>query len=328
MSDLGLGQDDKTIVILKGNEVHGFIVLDTQVAVLTTIAAQKYSKRLDESHEMLGSKSVAVVGCGSMGSKIATMLARSGVESFFLVDDDILFPDNLVRHDLDWRDVGSHKAEALADRLRRVNPAAKVTVRNIRMAGHESSGSAETAVASLAACDLIVDATANPDVFNLLANLVDNIHKPVVWAEVFGGGFGGLIARCRPDVEPPLQLMRRSIENWFQDRDYDPQRVARRYETDRDGVPMIADDADVTSIAAPAARLAIDTLLSREPSYFSRSAYVIGLGPEDKLFSQAFETYPIDLGEMPALAEKPKLSQEEAAAELGALAKMFEIKCD
>ena len=47
------------------------------------------------------------------GSKVGTMLARSGVARFFLADDDILFPDNFVRNDLDWRDVGSHKANAL-----------------------------------------------------------------------------------------------------------------------------------------------------------------------------------------------------------------------
>ncbi len=33
-------------------------------------------------------------------------LARSGVANLLLVDDDLFLPDNLVRHDLDWRDVG------------------------------------------------------------------------------------------------------------------------------------------------------------------------------------------------------------------------------
>ena len=56
--------------------------------------------RLPNSYAALAGQSVAVVGCGSLGSKIATSLARSGVRRFLLVDDDILVPANLVRNDL------------------------------------------------------------------------------------------------------------------------------------------------------------------------------------------------------------------------------------
>jgi len=55
----------------------------------------------------LSSKRVAVVGCGSAGSKIAASLARSGVRAFTLVDEDVFFPGNLVRNELDWRAVGA-----------------------------------------------------------------------------------------------------------------------------------------------------------------------------------------------------------------------------
>ena len=41
-----------------------------------------------------------------MGSKLAASLARSGVRRFVLVEEDVLLPENLVRNDLDWRDVG------------------------------------------------------------------------------------------------------------------------------------------------------------------------------------------------------------------------------
>lgn len=189
------------------------------------------------------------------------------------------------------------------------------------MAGQEASEDAESVLSKLATCDLIVDATANPNVFNLLSAIAEAAQKPVLWAEVFAGGVGGLIARSRPNVEPSPQLARRAIENWFAERVDSPVRAARDYATGGEGAPLIADDADVTAIAAPAARLAIDTLLTREPSYFTHSAYAIGLGP-GSVFSQAFETYPIDLGVAPA-AQKQTLTTEEAGVELTTIVKLF-----
>jgi hypothetical protein len=85
-------------------------------------------------------------------------------------------------------------------------------------------------------CDLIFDATANPDILNLVSAVAASVTKPVMWAEIFGGGTGGLIARCRPGVEPPPQYMRRAIENWFGERGPPPVRSTRTYETERDGV--------------------------------------------------------------------------------------------
>ena len=183
---------------------------------------------------MLKSMSVALVGCGSLGSKVGTMLARSGVGRFFLADDDVLLPDNLVRHDLDWRDVGSHKFNALSRRLGLGNPAAPLGVlRNaIRLGGQESSTSAETLMKKIGACDLIFDATANPDVLNLMSAVTTVCKKPLIWAEIFGGGIGGLIARCRPDLEPSPQHVRRAIENWFNDQGARPIRSRRSYETE------------------------------------------------------------------------------------------------
>ena len=118
--------------------------------------------------------------------------------SVFLVDDDLLMPDNLVRNELDWRDMGCHKAHAVARRMQFVNPAAKTSVRLIQLAGLEASGTAETAILSLSECDLVIDATANPNVLNLVSAVAASAQKPIVWAEVFAGGIGGLVARCRP----------------------------------------------------------------------------------------------------------------------------------
>jgi molybdopterin/thiamine biosynthesis adenylyltransferase len=43
-------------------------------------------------------KKILLVGCGSVGSTIASELARAGVGHFILADPDILEPANVSRH--------------------------------------------------------------------------------------------------------------------------------------------------------------------------------------------------------------------------------------
>lgn len=51
-------------------------------------------------HNRLIGKKVTLVGLGSLGSRIAFELARAGVTSFMLIDEDILDADNIYRHEL------------------------------------------------------------------------------------------------------------------------------------------------------------------------------------------------------------------------------------
>lgn len=67
-------------------------------------------------------KRVAVVGCGSLGGYVAHMLARMGVGSLLLVDNDTLSWDNAGRHVLGGLQVGKKKAEALRVLLEMESP--------------------------------------------------------------------------------------------------------------------------------------------------------------------------------------------------------------
>jgi tRNA A37 threonylcarbamoyladenosine dehydratase len=108
---------------------------------------------------------IGIVGLGSVGSKLAISLARSGVRQFLLVDDDYLTPGNLVRHELGWAQVGAHKAWAVSNTLALIAAGVKVDVKIIRLAGQESAVTAAAALKDLSNCDLLIDATANPEVF-------------------------------------------------------------------------------------------------------------------------------------------------------------------
>ena len=71
------------------------------------------------ANEVLASKRVAVVGCGSVGGYIASLLARSGVSSLVLVDHDTQEPENTFRHVLGGPPPGdpAKKVALLAEQL-------------------------------------------------------------------------------------------------------------------------------------------------------------------------------------------------------------------
>lgn len=248
--------------------------------------------RLPGSYAPLSEKRVAIVGCGSLGSKVAASLARAGVGTFVLVDDDYFTSDNIVRNELDWTAAGSHKVDALAYRIWDINGRAAVTRLSHRMGGHESNGSEDSAVSQLARADLIIDTTADEQAFNYCSAAATFNKKPMVWGRVYAGGVGGMVMRARPDRDPNPQTMRQIYLNWCRDRETPAPRSAIRYGVTTDA-PHIADDADVGVIAMHIARHAIDTLVNTE-SEFLHSGYLIGLR-KLWIFREPFDIWIIEV---------------------------------
>lgn len=298
---LGWTPESYLLVVAQRDQLHAYSVLDGKVRPVNVVRQGGVEARLPLEALALLAKRVGVVGCGSLGSKVATTLARTGVGHFVLLDDDVLDPDNLVRNDLDWRGVGHHKVAALSHRLEQVQPTVKVTCHTRQLGGQESGSSAATDLKRLAECDLIIDATANPVAANILSGFIQERSIPVVWAEVFAGGVGGMIARCRPEKDPPMPLMRRAIENWFAERGAMPSGPAGPYGAVTATGALIADDADVSVIAAHASRMALDVLMRPDQPHHPWSVYVIGMAPCD-IFQQPFEVHPIP---MPEVAPEP-----------------------
>ena len=67
--------------------------------------------------QLIASKRYLLIGAGALGSVLAELLVRSGVDSLAIVDGENFEAANLARHVLEVRDVGRNKAVALADRL-------------------------------------------------------------------------------------------------------------------------------------------------------------------------------------------------------------------
>lgn len=249
--------------------------------------------RLPEQYTALSTKKVGLIGCGSLGSKIATSLARSGVGNFVLVDDDIMKPGNLVRHDLDATSLGAHKADALAARLKAVSPHINVSARTVVLGGQESSGTTASVLDELATCDLLIDATADPQAFNFVAAVARSTPRPMLWAEVYAGGVGGFVARLRPNIEPPPHTARHQYIGWCRQQGVTWIGEDHDYESRSKEGPVIADDADVAIIAAHAARMTTDCLVHLDSSAFPHPAYVIGLA-KAWVFTEPLDIRPLD----------------------------------
>lgn len=205
---------------------------------------------------------VGIVGLGSIGSKVATSLARSGVRSFVLVDGDVLLPENVVRHDAGFLEAGMLKVEVAMERITSVasQPCEVRTCEHGIADASNATIHAQT-LDALASVDVIVDATANPDAFNTLASLASDARLPLVWGELFAGGFGGLVGFAHPAHTPCPSCVREAFfahaDSWPPAPRTDPGQPYAGGNPDR---PTVATDADVTVLAGLVTSTVLDAI--------------------------------------------------------------------
>ena len=82
----------------------------------------------EDGIETLKKSRVAVFGIGGVGGFVVEALARAGIGSLYLVDNDIVSPSNINRQifALDST-VGAYKVDVAAARIRDINPECEVT---------------------------------------------------------------------------------------------------------------------------------------------------------------------------------------------------------
>lgn len=111
-----------------------------------------HGRGADLRQATLSQKSVAVVGCGSVGSAVANLLAQAGVGHLALIDPDTLSWANVGRHVLGAQAVGAYKTEELAQHLRVNFP----HIRDVVSRPSPWQEVVETSPELLKKCDLIV----------------------------------------------------------------------------------------------------------------------------------------------------------------------------
>ena len=139
----------------------------------------------------LESKSVLLVGCGSVGSEVAHRLTSAGVGRLTISDPDRLSEENLYRHALSLRNLGAHKSAAVAGELALKHPWAAVQYRDRRLEQFRDAD-------MLREFDLVVIAIGSPTVERAFATYCRRSHVGVptinCWLEGYGiGGHAVLV---------------------------------------------------------------------------------------------------------------------------------------
>src|SRR5713226_4881087 len=133
-----------------------------------------------EGQERLGRSSVAIIGCGALGTVLANNLCRAGIGRLVIADRDYIELNNLQRQILfDEDDIVRRlpKAIAAAEKLHRVNSATKIEalVEDINADGIESL---------VQNVDLVLDATDNFETRYLLNDVCVKYARPWIYSAV------------------------------------------------------------------------------------------------------------------------------------------------
>jgi sulfur carrier protein ThiS adenylyltransferase len=85
-----------------------------------------FERNVPGVRDILSKKTVAVAGCGGLGSNAAVALVRAGIGKLIIADFDVVELSNLNRQYFFLEDVGKKKTDALSTRLLSINPTVKV----------------------------------------------------------------------------------------------------------------------------------------------------------------------------------------------------------
>jgi ThiF family protein len=217
---------------------------------------------------------VTVIGVGSIGSVATEALAAFGMSRLALVDPDRLLEHNVVRHRLSMRDIGRHKVNAMADRLRECYAQLEVEPYPLDVVDDADVMRPLLARSTVVLCT--ADGVAPRRVASHLAR---RAAVPAVLACVLENGAIGEILRLRPGTGCLLCHRAHLVEIGA----FDPEpRLDRGYGMGTRHLPMTAVPGDLALVADLAAKATVATILERAGHYNQRlpgDHAAIGLRP-------------------------------------------------
>ena len=115
--------------------------------------------------DLLNSYPIHIVGCGAIGSHVAEVLARLGIQHIHLYDDDHVSTHNIANQMFTFKDIGRAKVDAVADMIEAINPGCEVYKHEERITpGKRLSGYIILCVDSIVPRQFILEAnTLNPN---------------------------------------------------------------------------------------------------------------------------------------------------------------------
>lgn len=113
---------------------------------------------LGETFSILRSKSILFVGLGSLGSRIAEEVVRSGIKNIILYDFDRLGTENICRHVGSLNELGLKKVEVVKKHLLSINPFCEVETYDVNPVDGEN---AKKFIDNIIHSDLVIVTTGN-----------------------------------------------------------------------------------------------------------------------------------------------------------------------
>ncbi|MFC5283859.1 molybdopterin-synthase adenylyltransferase MoeB [Pedobacter alpinus] len=127
----------------------------------------------------LKSAKVLMIGAGGLGCPVLQYLAAAGVGEIGIIDDDVVDETNLHRQILYFHeDIGLKKAEAAAQKLKKLNPFIKIETFTERLNADNSSS-------IFANYDLIIDGSDNFPTRYLVNDTCVELNKTLVFGSIF-----------------------------------------------------------------------------------------------------------------------------------------------
>jgi len=143
--------------------------------------------------ESIRSKSVLIVGAGSVGSYLAEVMTRSGVGTLSLVDPDTVESHNIGRANFTAADIGRPKVEAVEARCRLIAPAVEIQSQHLRLEGVAR----EDLERMVRSADLVIATTDDNNTQSLLNHVTYHLGVPAVFVGLYREAAGGEVIVSR-----------------------------------------------------------------------------------------------------------------------------------
>lgn len=192
---------------------HSASVEEVSLIDFTDYTQAKY---LSETPDSVFNKHVCILGCGAIGSKIASHLHRSGIFCIDLVDTDSFMPHNIVRHSLSSYKPGSfllNKAQAMKTYLSEMfyeMPHDGIKAYNQDALEHMSQTDLNT-------IDIVIDASASARVMYGLDSITFSRKTRIVRVALSEGGNVGVtylvIDSKQPLADFYMEILRATLTN-------------------------------------------------------------------------------------------------------------------
>ena len=130
-------------------------------------------------------------GCG-LGSAIVETCIRTGFSEMILVDGDTVSANNLNRQSFDSLDVGKSKVLALSERVKKINPDAKIQAEHLWL-------NADNAKKYVSQVDVVIDTVDFLDLETIVSvhDAAMDLDKPVI--SCFTAGWGAVVMYIPPE---------------------------------------------------------------------------------------------------------------------------------